>query len=214
MTWILPLLKHRATWGVAVCLGLFASLAVHGRLKYTEGVRDGTASERAAWSSEVALARNSAIASQVAADAATSALRDSVRLRDARIVQLTEAAAMARGNYRAALRAYEAAKKYASDSGHVSDSPVTRACEEVASTCATALAAEGTVKDSLQVQLLTASRLVAVQDSVIRTEPARTTLTVREMLAQQRAAFRGPSRTKWGVTGAVLGAVGAWLVLR
>lgn len=212
MTLAVKLLKHRATWGVMVSVGILLAVWGNGALRYSAGRRSGMAEERAAWSSEVALARTSAIASQVAADAATSALRDSIRVRDSRIAKLTEAAAMAKGNYRAALVAYER-QKAALFNDSIPPLIVT-ACDELASSCATALAAEATVKDSLTAQLNAAIRLAGVQDSVIRTEPARTTLTVREMLAQQRAAFRGPSRVTWGAAGALIGVAATWIALR
>jgi len=209
---LVKLAKSRAAWGVTVSLGLLLAVVAHGKLKFASGRAVGIASERAAWSSEVALARASATSSQVAADAATSALRDTVAtLRDSTAV-LSEAAALARGDYRAALAAYRRTTAARADSGIVTAEQ--QSCDELARTCAASVAASVLERAALTRTLATATRLVAVQDSVIGGEPRRTTLSNQEAMAAQRAAFKAPSRAKWAGLGAALGGVIAWGVLR
>jgi hypothetical protein len=205
--WKLPAIK-----GLVLSVGVLIAIATHGHLKYRDGFAAGVTKERTVAAADLAVAQQSAIASQVAAESATAALRDTIGTLRGRVAVLSEEAALARGNYRAALRAYEQSKLYAGDSGHVS--PVTEACDELARACAVAIAAAQAERDTLSLSLAAAERLVAVRDSSARLEGARTSLALRESLAAQRAAFKGPSRVVWGVSGTILGAAVAWLVRR
>jgi hypothetical protein len=202
--WKLPAIK-----GLVLSVGFLIAIATHGHLKYRDGFASGVANERAIAAADLAAAQKSAIASQIAADAATTALRDTIGTLRGRVAVLSEEAALAKGNYRAALRAYEQAKLYAGDSGHVS--PVAEACDELARACAVAIAAAQAERDTLSLSLAAAERLVAVRDSSARLEGVRTSLALRESLAAQRAAFPKPNRIGWfalgGVVGAVLGAL-------
>ncbi len=206
MSWLLlkKLAGSRITWGVGIALGVLLGIAWHGHNKYAEGKHDGITQEKATWVSEVALARASATASQVAADAATSALRDSLGQARAATARAEERAAMQQGKYREALGWYLAAKNARVDSLPLTAEQL--ACDSLASSCANAIAASQEVRDSLTAQLRTAEALSRQQDSVIRMEPARTTLTVREAMAAQRDAFKAPSRSKWFAGGFAAGA--------
>jgi hypothetical protein len=208
----LKFLKTKAGLGLALSAIIFIAVGATSVVRYRAGMRDGAAKEKAAWSSEVALARASADSSQVAADAATSALRDTIAKRDERIAELQETAALNAGKYREALGWYNAAKAARPDSLPLT--PEQTACDSLAASCANAIASAQAVRDSLAAQLRTTQRLVVRQDSIILTEPARTTLSNREAMAAQRAAFKAPSRVTWGATGAALGALATWLVFR
>jgi hypothetical protein len=208
----LKFLKTKAGLGLALSAAIFVAVGATSVVRYRAGMRDGAAKERAAWSSEVALARASATASQVAADAATSALRDTIAKRDERIAELQEKAALNAGKYREALGWYLAAK--AQRDTTVPLTPEQARCDAVVSACSNALAAQMHLTDTTTKQLRAAERLVAKRDSFIAKEPERTTLSNREAMAAQRAAFKAPSRVTWGATGAALGALATWLVFR
>jgi hypothetical protein len=214
ITLALRFLKTKAGIGLALSAGILLAVGSSYRLGVWRGVRDGivkgTTTERAAWSAEVVLARNSALASQVAAKAATSALQDTVGTLRTRVAALSEAAAMARGNYRAALAAYERTKVTRVDSLPLVAEQV--ACDELARACAVAVATAQAERDTLFLTLAAAERRARVQDSVIATEPVRTTLSNQEAMAAQRDAFKSPSRVKWAAGGAGVGAAIALLL--
>lgn len=207
----LKLLRHKATWGVGVAIGVLFAVWGNGALKYREGNAAGVAQEKAAWQSEVALARASALSSQVAADAAMSALRDSLREANRRIAQLSEARALAEGKYAQALRFYRQERALSADT---TITLVRTACDELADSCELAMQAAAVERMALTDKLRLAEALSTTQDSTIRTEPVRVTSAIRDALATQRATQRQPSRTKWALVGAGVGALSTWLVLR
>ena len=209
---VIRIVRNRWVQGGLALVIMVACWLGYGEYRYRNGKADGIAQERAAWSSEVALARASADSSQVAANAAMSALRDSISRRNEVIARLREHDAMMSGKYREALGWYNAAKATRPDSLPLTAEQL--ACDSLAASCANAIAASQVVRDSLSAQLRMAERLIVRKDSVIMTEPARTSLSNREVLARQRALFKAPGRVKWAALGAGLGALATWLVAR
>ena len=197
----------RGVRGAAYCVGMLVALVWHGSLRYHDGVSAGIREEKAAWQAEATRARAIEAQARTRSDAVMFALRDSLRMKSQQIAQLSEASALARGKYSEALLQYQLAKLHARDTLTVPAADVPRACDAVVSACANALA----VADSERVALVDKLRLAELtaqhQDSVITTEPARVSLTVRDALAEQRASQATPHRALYVVGGAVLGSL-------
>ena len=194
---LLPILKHRATWGVAVALGGLIAIAAHGRLKYAEGHRDGTVQA-------AALSQRDAMVAKAAADSAWSAMyQTALRSRDAQ--RIAEKAA-ARARTRSAVaetRLANALAVFAGDSG----AQVIPVCAELADSCASAAALWTHERDTLTALIATQDATILRHTEMRMTEPARYAAALREALARQRETFRAPSRVTWATLGAIAGAV-------
>jgi hypothetical protein len=201
MVALLPILKHRATWGVGIALGVFVALAAHGRLKYTEGHRDGTASARAE-------AQRDAAAARAAFDSAWAVLY--AQAAAARDAQRTAEAAAARARTRSAVAEARLANSlavFATDTV----AQIIPACSELASSCANAAALWTHERDTLSALIAAQDRTILSQTDMIATEPARLADAMRAALARQRETFKGPSRVRWLSVGAVMGFAAAVL---
>lgn len=196
MTWLLPLLRHRATWGVGIAVGVFAALIAFGRLKYTEGFRDGSAEAEA-------VAQRDATVAKAASDSAWSAMyQTAIRSRDAQRIA-EKAAARAETRTRVAMaRLSDALAAYRADTVVQSAT-----CDALATACANAAALWTAERDTLTALIAVQDTVVIRQSDIIANEPQRLADALRVALARQRATFRGPSRVTWSSIGALAGAV-------
>ena len=210
----LTLWRIPAVRGVAASVAFLAAVVGWGVLRhhdgYSDGYREGKQATEAAWNADAALARTSAEKATMRADSTTSALRDSLDRSSIRIARLSEAAALARGQYREALLQYNLAKVHARDSLPATD--VIAACDVLANRCAIAIATAQDERDALSEKLRLAEALAVEQTKTITTEPARWKPVVSDALAQQRQSFRAPSRTAWTVAGGIAGSLLTLLV--
>jgi hypothetical protein len=201
MTWLLPILRHRATWGVGICVGFLVAIAAHGKLKYTEGHRDGTTEAQS-------VAQADAMVAKAASDSAWSAMyQTAIRSRDAQ--RIAEKAA-ARARTRSAVaeaRLANALLPFAADT----IGPIEPACSELADACRNAAALWSHERDTLTALIAVQDRTILQQTDMIATEPARLSAALRAELARQRETFKGPSRVKWLSVGAVMGFAAAVL---
>lgn len=203
MTWLLPILKHRATWGVGVAVGVLVAIAAHGALRYRDGVADGMASERAIRQHEAAMAKAMADSTWAVLYAQALDARDAQRSAEQAAARAETRTRLATARLDDALAAVQA-----------DPTPQTPQCTALATSCAHARAAWDVERDSLH-------RLIATKDTLQRraaamalAEPIRLQSALRVALEQQRAAFRAPSRLTWASVGAVLGTLVTLGVLR
>jgi hypothetical protein len=194
MTWLLPILRHRVTWGVGIALGVLVAIGVHGRLQYASGHRDGTVAAQA-------LAQRDAMRAKAVADSAWSVLYASaIRARDAQRVA-EKAAARSRARSAAA----EARLEDALEAVRVDTLEMPSSCTALASSCANAAALWSEERDTLTALVTAQDRALMTQGDLIATEPARLAAALRDALAEQRRSFRGPSRVRWAAVGAAAG---------
>jgi hypothetical protein len=202
VTWLLPILRHRITWGVGIALGVFVALAAHGRLKYTEGHRAGTAAAQAVAARDALTARAVADSAWRELHAAGMAVRDSLRVAEA-------AAARARARSAAAdARLADALARVAV----LPDAPAE--CNALATACRHAAAAWSAERDSLSAVTETQGRALTLAEAQARAEPTRTAAAVAVAVQQTRATIRRPSRLRWLVGGIAAGALTTWSVIR
>jgi len=196
MTWLLPILRHRATWGVGIALGGLLAIAAHGWLRYRDGFADGMASERTVRQHEASIAK-------AAADSAWSVLyAASIRSRDAqRIAEKAAARAETRSRVAEAKLA-DALAGYRADT-----SRRTPQCDELATACANAAALWGHERDTLTALVAVQDTTIQRQGEMIAAEPQRVAASVMDALAQQRSTIKKPSRLTWASVGAVLGTI-------
>jgi hypothetical protein len=196
---LLPLLKHRATWGVGIALGVFVALASHGRLKYTEGHRDGVAKATQAAQADALTAKAVSDSAWAVLYAQAAAARDAERAALARV-------ARAEARTRAATaRVANALTVFAADTV----AQMVPACAELAESCANAAALWGHERDTLSALIAAQGRALLIAGDLQATEPQRMADALRVALAEQRRTFRRPSRVRWLLSGVALGAVGA-----
>ena len=196
MTWLLPLLRHRITWGVGIALGGLVAIAAHGRLKYAEGFRDGSAQAAAAAQIDAAAARAVSDSVWSVLHAATIRSRDAQRIAEKAAARAETRTRVAMARLSDALAAYRA------------DTVVQSAtCDALASSCANAAALWTHERDTLTVLIAVQDTVVIRQSEMIANEPQRLADAMRVALAEQRRTFRGPSRVTWSTLGAIAGAV-------
>jgi hypothetical protein len=204
MLTLTALLRHRITWGVGIALGVFVALAAHGRLKYTEGHRAGTAAAQAVAARDALTARAVADSAWRALHEAGMAVRDSLRVAEA-------AAARARARSAAAdARLANALAVFAADTS----TQIPATCSDLATACRNAAAAWSAERDSLSAVTETQGRALTLADAQARAEPTRTAAAVTVAVQKDRATYRHPSRLHWLVGGAVVGALTTWSVTR
>lgn len=197
---LLPILKHRATWGVGICLGVFVAIAAHGRLKYAEGHRDGTAKATQAAQADALTAKAISDRQWAAMMKTAMAARDAQRDAERAAVRAELRTRAETQRLQAALSAYRA--------DTVSHTP---ACGELADSCANAAALWGHERDTLTALIAAQDTAILRQGQFMNSEPQRMADALRVALAQQRQTFRAPSRVTWGTVGAILGAVVVWV---
>jgi hypothetical protein len=193
---ILPILKHRATWGVGIALGVLVAIAAHGRLRYAAGYDAGFVARAVDAHADALTAR--AIADSTWAVLYAQAL-------DARDAQRSAEQAAARAETRtrrATARLDDALAAVQAD-----PTPQTPQCTALATSCAQARAAWDAERDSLHRVIATTDTLQRRAAAMAMAEPIRLQSALRVALEQQRQTFRAPSRVTWGTVGALVGAV-------
>jgi hypothetical protein len=196
MTWLLPLLKHRATWGVAIALGVLVAITAHGRLKYREGYGAG-------FVARAVDAHADALTAKAISDSAWAVLyAQAASARDAERAALAKVARAEARTRAATARLDDALAAYRVDT--VSHTP---ACSEMADACAVAAALWAQERDTLAQLIAAQDTVVLRQSELLAEEPSRLQSAVRVALEQQRRTFRGPSRVTWASVGALLGTI-------
>ncbi len=201
MTWLFPLLRHRATWGVAVSLGVLAAVWGNGAVKYRQGHRDGRTAAMTESRNAAALAKAATDSAWLEVFNAATRDRDRARIAEKAAARATARRMVAEQSLADALASY-----------HADTTPQTSQCDALASSCANAAAAFRAEVDSL-------TQLVALQDTSIRNrdafivaEPVRVGVAVRSGIERYRETVKAPSRITWGAIGAGLGAAAVWLL--
>jgi hypothetical protein len=198
---LLPLLKHRATWGVGIAMGVLVALAAHGRLRYAEGHRDGFAKATQA-------AQADALTAKAVSDSAWAVLyAQAAQARDAERAALAKVARAEARSREAGARVANALVLFAADTV----AQMNPTCSELADACRNAAALWGQERDTLTALVATQDTTILRQGQFMNSEPQRMQDALRVALAQQRQTFRAPSRVTWGTLGAVLGAVVVWV---
>lgn len=194
---LVPILKHRATWGVGIAVGFLVALAAHGRVKYAEGHRDG-------YAKSIMHAQADALTAKAVSDSAWAVLyAQAAAARDA------ERAALARAA-RAEARTREATARLANSLAVFATDTVAQinpTCSELADACANAAALWGHERDTLTALVAAQDTTILRQGAFMNSEPQRMQDALRVALAQQRQTFRAPSRLGWFARGALAGAV-------
>lgn len=203
--WKLPAVR-----GLTLVAAFLLAISVHGSLRFRDGVSAGIRAEKAVRDSIEKIADAAELRARLETDSIIVALRDSVSARDVRIAKLAEARALAEGRYASALAHYQAAKAAAVASGDTVLTPVQRACDEVATSCAALVEAAKVERDTIANRTLE-TRLQQVTDSIRREEPKRINDAVARGITDFRATQPKPNRVGWfalgGVVGAVIGAL-------
>ena len=197
MTWLLPLLRHRVTWGVGICVGFLVAIVAFGHLRYREGYRTGVVVERTESQRQAAIAKAYTDSAWAVMYAQAVASRDSLRKAEAMAARARARSAVAVSRLADALAAVHA--------GTVPPSP---ACGELATACANAAAAWTAERDTLANLLTTHGAALAHAEAMARQEPERTRAAIKFALAQDRATYTKPSRLRWFVAGASLATLG------
>lgn len=201
MTWLLPFLRHRITWGVGIAAGVLIAIAAHGKNKYTEGHRDGVAKATQA-------AQSDALTAKAVSDSAWAVLyAQAAQARDAERAALAKVARAEARTRAATARLDDALTVFATDTV----AQMVPACSELADACRNAAALWGHERDTLTALIAAQDSVVIRQGQIMDKEPQRMADALRVALAQQRSTFRAPSRVTWGTLGAVLGAVVVWV---
>jgi hypothetical protein len=189
VNWLLPILRHRITWGAGIALGVLIACAWHGHNKYAEGHRDATAD-----------AERDAIAARAVSDSVTQAQRVAIDSATAK-AQRAEVAA-ARATARAHVAQHRVRGALASV---VVDSTTPDPVRALVTETSAALDLWDAERAGFEAQLAAKDAIIATQQQHMAGEPQRMTDAIRVALAEQRRTFRGPSRVRWLITGVVLG---------
>jgi hypothetical protein len=190
---LLPILKHRATWGVGIAMGVLIAVAWHGKNRYAEGVRDERGRSQA-----------DALTAKAVSDSAWAVLyAQAAQARDAERAALAKVA-RAEARTRAAMgRLTNALTVFAIDTV----AQMNPTCAELASSCANAASLWGHERDTLTALIAAQDTTILRQGEMLTQEPQRMQDALRVALAQQRQTFRAPSRATWAVFGAIAGAI-------
>jgi hypothetical protein len=191
------IMENNVVRGVLLCLGVVVAIAAHGRVKYADGYRTGSADAARAAAIDAATARAAFDSSWAVLYSQAAAARDAQR---------TAEQAAARARTRSAVaeaRLTNALKVFAENPG----AQITPVCAELADSCANAAALWTHERDTLTALIATQDATILRHTEMRMTEPARYAAALREALARQRETFRAPSRVTWATLGAMVGAV-------
>jgi hypothetical protein len=180
---LLPILRHRATWGIAVALGVLVACAWHGHNKYEQGVRDTRAD-----------ALRDAVAARAVADSVADSLRTALTAARGRIDTVRVAVTRTEVRTRVAVTRLDDAIATADTT-----------CEALAQAAADAATAWRDERDTLTALVTAQDRALMIAGDLQATEPARLADALRVALAEQRRTFRPPSRLRWLSVGAIIG---------
>lgn len=197
--------KQPAIRGLALVAGMLVAISAHGHLRFRDGVAAGIRAEKHVRDSVQRIADAAEDRARAETDSIIRALRVSLVQRDRDLQIAKQAAALASGRYAAAQEAYDALKAAKLASGDTTTTPMERACEAVAATCAATVRAKEAEVAAVEAKLATAEALSAAKDTVIATEPQRVSRSVRVAVDQVKAAQPKPNRIGWFAAGTIVG---------
>lgn len=202
MTWLWPVLRHRATW-IAVA-GAVLTLALGAAVQgvYRSGHAAGVAQRGAQAAADALTAAKVADSTRVALSAAVDAATAKQRAAEQAAIRATERGRASQRRVREALVAV------------VVDSTTPEPVATLVTETQDALAA-------WDVERAASAQHSAAQDSTIASlrgtiadEHTRTRAAVQTALVAQRAEFRGPSRITWASVGALAATILTFGVMR